>query len=292
MKTKLKLDELAQLDYRTYLSKIDKEIERAKSFGSTGVIVLSEFKFACGTVAALLVFNNLAGEALNFYKEAKKNRKAEKDFAMGTCYFETAADGTTKLHVNLEDGKAKPSKIKKSGKKIFQRAGLSVDFSGALAQENEDETDEPTPLGKEELNQLEQNSQQVSDKQKIGLIAKKYEKSLADVSQVLLPAIKANKVADAHFQLAKNFYLYIDAFLKEFETLDDKAKQQYATSKDKIAAQKENALRLVAKVKKMLMEQSDVHGSASEVIQKFGQLKKQITDLIQRANGAILSLLK
>jgi hypothetical protein len=120
-KSKIKITDLPTLPHKDYMNIFRKDVERAAKFGQTGVVVLSDFQFACGEVGTLILLGKMSGPLKNYYKELKKERKQEKDFAKGTCYFEDVDGDNPKMRIALDDGKGKPTKMKKNGKKTLEK---------------------------------------------------------------------------------------------------------------------------------------------------------------------------
>ena len=133
-KSKLKPEELSTLTQFNYIKFCEKEVKRAAPFGQLGVVILSDYVFACGTTATLLLFDKPSGPLMKYYKQLKKERSQEKDFAKGSCYFEDVDGDHPTMRIALEDGKGKPAKMQKNGKKLFKKLGFAVEiFKGELA---------------------------------------------------------------------------------------------------------------------------------------------------------------
>ncbi len=120
MKPKFEIERLKEMTYPEYLKALKKEVKRASVLGRTEFVVLSDFSFKEDTdTKSALIFGEFSGKLQKFYNQQKKYRSSEKDFGRGVAYFEENVDGTTTLHLGIEAGKAKATRIKKNGKKIF-----------------------------------------------------------------------------------------------------------------------------------------------------------------------------
>jgi Calpain family cysteine protease len=138
MKTKLDLDELKKMDYKSYLDKVKPEFKRLAKEQSSEAIVISDFKFACGKTAGLIIPGDISGDAQKFYNSTAKTEY--KGFGKAKVSFKSEGE----LDVYIETGKAKPKALAKANKKLFDKIGVvaTVTKNPAEAANDEPETDE------------------------------------------------------------------------------------------------------------------------------------------------------
>ena len=144
-----------------------------------------------------MIFGEFSGKLQKFYNQQKKYRSSEKDFGRGVAYFEENVDGTTTLHLGIEAGKAKATRIKKNGKKIFKKLGLELnvyrgegDLDNTSTEVISDEEEKANDLQVETLVKNE----------KIQKIQKQYINLFQQVTQLTLPKFKASAPQTPHGQ--------------------------------------------------------------------------------------------
>ncbi len=277
-KSKINPVTLAELTHKEYEKQIKKEVAKAEKFGSLPVIVLSHFKFACGTISTLMLFGKQSGELGKFYKRAKKERKQENDFAKGICYFEATEDQGTILHIALNDGKGKPSQMKKNSKALFKKLGMSPNiYKGELPEDLL--AGSQAALSVSEVELLDKEADEENDKKSLAWAAKQYQKYFKMVTLELLPMLKTTDAVTFevyHLKLAKKGYQAASGFLDRYEEEDkEKHLQKYAPLRDKVLANKDQLQKIAAKIKQLLSQQAEQHigeSISSEELEQEGKI--------------------
>lgn len=285
-KSKINPSELGQMTQKEYQKVIQKEINRAEKFGSTEIMVFSDFEFACGTVATLMIIGKLSGNLAKFYKKAKQERKKENDFAKGTCYFETTEKEGTKLHIALNDGKGKPTKMQKNGKALFKKLGIKPNiFKGELPAELLADTN--AQLNESEEAQIAQTAEEGNEDKSLARVAKQYQKLHQKVAQQLIPILKSGQgLEDAHFELAKKAYTAAKSFLDKYEEAKPKAQERFADLQVKVGKEQDKLKKIAAKVKKELSNKAQVHGSAEDVAALLSEVEDTLAEMKPKFEAA------
>lgn len=284
-KSKIKPEDLKDLTEVNYIKLTQKEVKRAAKFGETGVVILSDYKFACGGVGTMMILGKMSGPLMKYYKQLKKDRSQEKDFAKGVCYFEEVDGGNPTMRIALNDGKGKPSKMKKNGKKLFKKLGFETDiFKGELNLEEE-------TLDQEELDHIEDQVDEANDDQKMRAIAKAYKKAFALVAKNVVPLLKAKEgITEAHYQLSRKL-LKLSKSLQDKQTeIAEKQQEKYASFVEEVKSREPKIIKIVANLKKWLAE-STVEGSLEEVLQQLEEKKAAIEDKLANLQPDLKSLL-
>lgn len=154
MKTKFKHDELADLGFKEYRNLLYKELARLKKDSPDGAtpvefLVIGQFKYT-DTGDKKLPLIIVGDRDSNFAKYVKDTvlKRAERDFAIGTCGF--GKDG--QFSVVLKKGKMPSTIINIANKLLFEPAKLSLSVVESL-EADEDGDGEDT--GKEEAAKAE-----------------------------------------------------------------------------------------------------------------------------------------
>lgn len=284
-KSKIKPNEVKDMDFKTYTATLKKEIAKAAKFGETSVVAFSNYKFACGEEGTLLLLGKYSGELVKFYKEAKLKRKKEKDFAKGTCYFDTDDNGNIKMSIALNDGKGKPDKLKKNGKALFKKLGFVPDiFKGDLP-----EVDGDAQLSEQEVGHIEDTADEQNDNQTLGKVAKQYEQAYKKLADHVVPLIKMKDKAvynPKHFEVAKAAFKASASFLDKYKESKEKAQEKFATIQQNVQARHEQIQKIAAKVKLELSKKAQVQGSSENVEQVLEDLQSTIKDMRQKFQKA------
>lgn len=280
-KSKLDPTQLSSMTQKEYQKVIKKEIARAEKFGSTDIMVFSDFKFSCGNTATLMLLGKQSGNLAKFYKKAKVERKKENDFAKGVCYFEVTEKEGTKLHIALKDGKGKPQKMQKNGKALFKKLGIKPNiFKGELpADLLADSTDQ---LNASEETQIEQTAEESNEGKALAKIAKQYQKLYKKVGSEIVPLLKSKEqlvFEPAHFELAKKAYTAAKSFLDKYEEAKPKAQERFEALYTKVQTTQETLRKITAKVKKELSNNAQIHGSAEEVEALLAEVEDTLAEM-------------
>lgn len=286
-KSKINYDELSQMTQKAYYALLKKDIAKAQKNGQADVVVITDYKFTCGTVAALLLLGKFSGPLARFYKQLKKERKGLNDYAKGTCYFKVSDTNETTLHIALQDGKAKPTKLKKNSKTIFRRLGLLPNiFKGSM--------DENTPsLSNEEDQQLHETAEDNEDTRLIKIV-NQYKRLFKSVHGNILPLLKKenrHQLTNTHLTLARNAYLASLSLKDKYEESNDKQKARHLELIQKAEANQEQLKKIYAVVKNHLEQSSDVKGNnVEQVVEDVKAVVERLRNKAKRALEIINNL--
>lgn len=247
MKPKIDLDKIAEMTYLEYEKMFRKEVIRAQKVGQTNCVVLSDFEFKDQIVGTLVVLGHYTGALTKFYKQIKRSRKDKKDFAVGTAVFEQLPNASSTLHIHLEDGKAKPKKLLRNGKKLFKKSGLVVDIFVGEANKEQDHL-----LSTTEEVKIEQEAQKESDKRSIKRLVNDYLYKLALVKDNTIPNLQQNKCIPRDLQLVRQLYIVVEAVEAEIPQLTEKEKRNWLDKATAIANKKNQMASLYKNVKSAL----------------------------------------
>ena len=134
------------MTWKDYAKLFQKDIALAQSKGLERVplVVITDYKFACGEVHTLLLIGK-ENIMKKFYKSLKidPTRKKQKDFSIGTCIFE-AENGSTAMKIEMQ-GFGKPNLVKKNSKKLMKRLGVTLKdvIKGTFVDEVSDGAPQP-----------------------------------------------------------------------------------------------------------------------------------------------------
>ena len=276
-KSKIKLDELKNLTEVQYIKLIEREIKRAATFEQTGVVVLSDYTFSCGSVGTLILLGKLSGSLMKYYKSLKTDRKTEKDFAKGICYFQEVEGQSPIMRIALNDGKGKPTKMKKNGKKLFRKLGFAIDiFKGDLGLKE-------VSLDAKEIDQIEAEVDQENDDQKMISIIRAYKKTFALVANNVIPILKAKtpeKIEERHYQLSLRLLKLSKSLQDKLQEISEKKQQKFNAFVAEVKAKEPRLIKIVANLKQHLKNRT-VEGNLDEV---RGELHSLLNDLNQSSN--------
>jgi hypothetical protein len=264
-KSKIKPNEVETLDFKTYTSMLKKEVVKAAKFGQIDVVVLSNYKFACKYTGTLLLLGKFSGELVKFYKSAKLQRKKEKDFARGVCYFETKEDGSVTMHIALQGGVGKPDKIKKNGKGLFKKLGIASNiFKGdpPVVDEKIDLSSQET----EEFKTIEETADDENNLKTLKRLAKEYKHAYGNLASQVLPILKGEKpeFTPQHFEIAKAAFKASASFLDKYEEVDKNKRDKFLEFYKRIKNQDEQLKKIAVKVKRGLIKNAS-HVSSEEM---------------------------
>ena len=283
-KSKINVGELTSMDFKSYANLLKKEVAQAAKFGETSVVAFSHFKFACGYEGTLLLLGKFSGELAKYYKKAKIERKQEKDFARGVCYFETNDKGEIQMHIALSDGKGKPDKLQKNGKALFKKLGITPQIvKGDL------ELGMTESLHEEELTTIEDAASEENDTLSMTKIHTTYKKLLQQVNTLLVPILKEKQfdlLKRPHFELAKKALAASYSFLDKYEELEGKEQEKFAQHQEIVSGKHEQLQKIAAKVKKELTQKAQVHGSNENVTGVLKDVQVAMDEMRQQFKDA------
>lgn len=248
-KSKLKIEQLKELTQVEYTKLIKKEVARASKFGEAGVVILSDYQFKCGSVGTMMILDKMSGPLIKYYKQLKKDRSKEKDFAKGTCYFEEN-EGGSKMNIALDDGKGKPARMKKNGKSLFKKLGFNTEIFKGDVVLNQDEL--------EELEDIKEEVDEENDDQKIKKIIRKYKKAFALVVKKVVPLLKGNPTGDGvtekHYQAVYQLLRLSKSIQDRYDEVKNslKKKDDIEAFVNDVANREGNIMKMASKLKKLL----------------------------------------
>ncbi len=272
-KSKIKPDELKGLTEAEYIKLCQKEAIRASKYGETGVVILSDYQFACGAIGTMMILGKLSGPLLAYYKQLKKERGQEKDFAKGICYFENIDSNNPTMRIALLDGKGKPARMKKNGKRLFKKLGFETDiFKGDLGLEEE-------TLEETEVEEIEAQVDVENDDKSIKQIIIDYKKAFALLSSNVIPLLKTKEgITEQHYQIARKLLRLSKSVQNKLAEIDEVQRLDYKEFVENVIVQEPKIIKIVANLKKLLIE-STVEGDASNlgaVLEKVNSLMREI----------------
>lgn len=280
-KSKINPEELSKKTYKEYVALLKKETKKAENAGLSNAVTLSDFKFACGTVATLLIVGKFSGPLAQWYKKMRKERTAEKDFAMGDCFFEMQQNGSIQLHIALKEGKGKPNQMIKNGKKMFQKLGyipniFRGELPATLLSTQKEATAEQT-----QAKQGEEKKEQTDDSNIVKSLtqsSKQYSEALPKIAKEVMPRIKNSPatVDATHLELVQNTLTASRQFLAQYETLqDNESKARFAKAKEKMQGRQSDLQKIETRLKTLLgqTDESIKQGTEKAKTEMYAQLE-------------------
>ena len=157
MKTKFKHDELADLGFKEYRNLLYKELARLKKDSPDGAtpvefLVIGQFKYTdTGDKKLPLIIVGDRDAPFAKYVKDTVLKRAERDFAIGTCGF----GKDSQFAVVLKKGKMPSSTINIANKLLFEPAKLSLSVVESLEADEDGEATNGSEAGKEEAAKAE-----------------------------------------------------------------------------------------------------------------------------------------
>jgi hypothetical protein len=239
LKSKINPAEVKDMVWNDYVKKLRVDMKKAESTGisKTSVVMISDFTFACGEVHTLMLLGKKS--VLNkFFKSLKMDseRKKLKDFSFGFCHFEKEEDGSTAIKIAIK-GFGKPSKMKKNGKKLFKKLGVTVKdiIKGEFLDEViEDITNGETDNSPKQIVENEELQNQAEDMKAdddtnndvklLGKVAKEFTKSNRLMNKEVLTLLKLAKeqpviYIDKHVKIAEDAFRTAASLLDKYEEI-------------------------------------------------------------------------
>jgi len=300
-KLKKEIEDITAMDFESYAKFLKKEINRAAQLGELDVVVCGSHTFANNKVSSLVLFGAFTGELAKFFKK----NKTKAGFARGKCFFENKKDGVI-LHIALNQGKGKPDKIKKSGKKLWAKLGMDAQlYAGELPILSQDL--DAVNVGEQDLAQevdLKNNDQSIQ------LVLQQYVKAKKALQEHIIPLISNKETSNEtytnqHFTIAKTTLAAAASFLNKFEEIGSEQQESNQKKFDSIQKDYPSIKRIAAKIKKALMATNaiditldngdnsssqstkGIKDSLNELKQEFdrlGELKTQAQEAIEFLN--------
>jgi hypothetical protein len=229
IKSKIDPSKVKELTWKKYVNLFQKDITlvKTKKLKQVPVVIISDFKFACGEMHALILLGKQAVLS-KFFKTLKADaeRKEKKDYAIGTCHFETEEDGSVSMKMGM-NGLGKVNKMQKNSKKLIKKldVGLKEIIKGDYLEEV--------------LEDIEEDSKTASD------LEKKVDVKLQEDAEVLKVIDDAVNDAQTLLRVAKDFSI-ANSKMQELIVLMKKAKQEAVEYTEENVAVAEGAFRAVA----------------------------------------------
>ena len=283
-KSKIKPDELKEMTQIQYIKRMQKEVTLASKFGHTGVVILSDYKFSCSNVGTMMLLGKLSGPLMKFYKQQKRERKVEKDYALGTCYFKKEENQAPTMHIALKDGKGKPNKMMKHGKSMFKKLGYAPNiFKGEILEGNE-------KLDQSEVDHITEEADKSNDSIALNKVAQQYSNALKIVSNVLIPMIQQGDKATfekQHFEAAKKAFFYSKSFVDRYQEVNEKQRTKFVNFYTKVLERQPTLQRITAKIKQRLMQSSQVQGNSDNMQKTLEDVGKAVARMRNNINRAM-----
>ena len=282
-KLKKKIDEILELDFVGYCKYLKKEINRAAKSGELDAVICGNHQFADGKESALILMGKFTGELAQYFKK----NKAAAGFARGKCFFETTDEGVT-MHISLNQGKGKPDKIKKGGKKLWSKLGVTPQFHKGELPNLSSSLDEVN-LGEEEM---QETADVENDSQGIKMVLKSYMKVRNALQVVIVPLISDKQTKDSdynnqHFKIAKATLKAAASFMDKFQEMEANQQADFQKEFDKIQQDYPKLKRIAAKIKQALMGANAVDinlakdSSDEELTKEIGMSLEQLDEALE-----------
>ena len=238
---------IARLSQEAYFKSFKKEVTRAVKFGEVALVIFSDHVFSCGNSGTMLLLGKMPGSLLNYYKQVKKERSKERDFAKGICSFEKGEENRPKMRITLDDGKGKPARMKKNGRKLFKKLGFEVIIlKGSLSTESEIPNDK-TPA------KLENQVDEHGETQRIEKMRVNYYEMVRWIAKNVVPLLKARaEVTEEHYKTSGKLLELSKTAQRELEKMSEQEQKNYAKWMADIKTQKPKIIKIFATLKKRL----------------------------------------
>lgn len=253
-KLKKKIDEILEMDFVSYSKFLKKEISRAAKLGELDAVICGNHQFSDGKESALVLMGKFTGELAQYFKK----NKTTAGFARGKCLFEKTDKGIV-MHISINGGKGKPDKIKKGGKKLWPKLGITPQFHKGDLPNLSSNLDQVN-LGEENL---QQEADVENDSRNIKLVLHKYVKARKALQAKVIPLISDKQTQDSaynnqHFKIAKATLKSAASFRNKFQEVEETKQPNFQKEFDKIQQEYPKLKRIVAKVKQALMASNAV----------------------------------
>lgn len=303
MKSKINPGKVHEMFWKDYVKAFQKDINKAQSEGlkSVPIVVISNFKFACGEEQALMLIGKESAMK-KFYKGLKADRKKEKDFSIGNCIFEKEENGEATIKIEMT-GVGKPSHVKKNSKKLMKRLGVTLkdvikgefvdDVVQGIEQEELNASAEEQSQNqtlKTEAQEMQVQDDKSNDTQGIAQIAKDFQQASQVVNKEVVLLLKKAATdpsvvfTSTHISLAENAFRTAASLVDKYEELDEAQKQ--IKGFDKITAfvekiQKDNLVKKYEAIwrKTLKTNQAQIATFSGALQAKFGELDRLLKEL-------------
>jgi hypothetical protein len=259
-KLKKKIDKIVKMDFESYAKYLKKEIHRAAPLGELDAVICGSHVFPekgdtdQGKTSSLILFGAFTGDLAAFFKD----NKTKPGFARGKCFFESTKNGVI-LHIAINQGKGKPDKIKKSGKKLWSKLGMDAQLYKDALPILGKELDTVNIGGRKLVKEVDLNN----NDQSIELILQQYQQAKKKLQEHIVPLINdketsADTYTNQHFKTAKTTYRFALSFLDKFEEIESEQQVNYQKYFDSIQKDCPSIKRITAKIKKALMASNSI----------------------------------
>ena len=259
IKSKIDPKVVGDLKWKEYTKLFDKDVKQAQAKGVAKVplVMVSDFKFACGEVHALMLLGkqSVMTSAFKSFK-ADPERKQQKDFSIGFCHFDKDEQGGFSIRISIE-GVGKPTAMKKNSKKLLKKLGINLkeiikgSYTDEVVEGIEKENENADEATLQENERLQESAEEMkasddtdNDDKKLGAVAKAFVKANKGMTTKVITLLKL-----ASSEPVTYTQMHVDAAEDAFRaaaSLLDKYEEVEATGKDlakkakKIAALKDN----------------------------------------------------
>ncbi|MFK7798974.1 MAG: hypothetical protein AB8E82_16090 [Aureispira sp.] len=287
IRSKINPSTVQDLSWKDYAKLFEKDIKQAqdKSLAKVPLIMVSDFKFACGEVHALILLGKQS-EMTKKFKDLKMDpeRKKLKDFSIGFCHFDKEENGSYSIRIAIE-GFGKPNKMKKNSKKLLKKLGVNLkdiikgQYTDEVVQQIEEDN---VSLTKEELQQQQQMSveatsmkeedDKANDNQNVGEIAKEFISANQEMTANVIALLKiANSepvtYTKEHIEIAEKAFRAAASLVDKCQELE-----QQGVDLEK-SAKKVQALRLSIEKNGLVKKYETIWKKVSQ------EYNKQVTEI-------------
>lgn len=287
IRSKIDPSTVQDLAWKDYAKLFEKDIKQAqdKGFAKVPLIMVSDFKFACGEVHALILLGKQS-EMTKKFKDLKMDpeRKKLKDFSIGFCHFDKEEDGSHSIRISIE-GFGKPNQMKKNSKKLLKKVGVNLkdiikgQYTDEVVQQIEEENvnltqeeqQQQQQMGKEATSMKEEDDK-ANDNQNVGDVAKEFVKANQEMTTNVITLLKvANSepvtYTKEHIEIAERAFRAAASLVDKCQELE-----QQGVDLEK-SAKKVQALRLSIEKNGLVKKYETIWKKVSQ------EYNKQVTEI-------------
>lgn len=219
IRSKINPSTVQDLTWKDYAKLFEKDLKQAqdKDVAKVPLIMVSDFKFACGEIHALLLLGKQA-EMTKTFKKLKMDpeRKKLKDFSIGFCHIDEEEDGSHSIRIAIE-GFGKPNKMKKNSRKLLKKLGINLKdiIKGQY-------TDEVIQQMDKEATSMQQEDDQAGDNQKLRQVARNFTHSNKEMTTVVISLLKRSQTENVgynqtHVDIAEKAFRAAASLVDKYE---------------------------------------------------------------------------
>lgn len=219
IRSKINPSTVQDLTWKDYAKLFEKDLKQAqdKDVAKVPLIMVSDFKFACGEIHALLLLGKQA-EMTKTFKKLKMDpeRKKLKDFSIGFCHIDEEEDGSHSIRIAIE-GFGKPNKMKKNSRKLLKKLGINLKdiIKGQY-------TDEVIQQMDKEATSMQQEDDQADDNQKLRQVARNFTHSNKEMTTVVISLLKRSQTENVgynqtHVDIAEKAFRAAASLVDKYE---------------------------------------------------------------------------